>query len=807
MTAILFLRNRFRGSELPINLHFLKIIHLKINYTIAALFFMVTQLVLSQGEASNWYFGTNAGVSFNTGFPVALTNGALNTAEGCATISDSQGNLRFYTDGRSVFNRNHQAMPNGSQLQGNSSSTQSGLIVPHPGNPNLYYVFTLQSLAAPGGLRYSIVDINLDNGLGDVTSDKNVLLHDPTTEKITAVAHSNGIDVWVIAHRYNSNEFTSYLISTTGINNTPVISAVGNTVTVLSDVIGQMKASPDGTKLAVIYNESEILELLDFDPSTGMLSNPFQINSFGMNQGTNSSKIYGVEFSPRSRYLYVSESFDGIYQFDLINFNAIDVDNSKLFLGSSPSNSITGSNNSLQLATDGKIYVAQDGSAQLGVINAPDEAGLLASYSSNGANLNGRLSRLGLPPFIQSYFDLGFIAENVCLGDTTQFTANLSQAYSSLIWDFGDGTTSMLENPTHVYTTSGSFMVTLNVTEAMTGQVFTDSQTITIYETPVANPVADLVACDDNGDGIETFDLTTLNSALLNGQGPNGFLIEYFESMSDLTANTAIQNAQAYNNSSNNQQVIARISIAGSEDCFDITNFNLVVIESPQLFLEDEYFVCDNVPAIIDAGPSFDEYLWSTGETTSSISIDTPGNYDVKVTTIQGATRCDTTASFDVIATSIQITNVIVEDWTLDNNTITIEVTGIGDFEYSIDGITYQMSNTFTGLPIDEYTVFARDLDGCSTVSKDIIMLYYPRFFTPNGDNFNDFWQIINGRSEPNNRIYIYDRYGKLLKQISADGIGWDGTYNGAPLPSSDYWFVVERENGRIYKGHFALLR
>lgn len=334
---------------------------MRLPYIYLIVLFLTFNFLNGQGEASNWYFGENAGLTFNSGMPVALVNGNLNTAEGCAAISDSQGNLRFYTDGRSVYNRDHLVMPNGSQLQGNSSSTQSGLIVPHPGNQNLYYIFTLQSLAAPGGLRCSVVDMSLDNGLGEITTDKNILLHDPTTEKITAVSHSNGTDVWVIAHKYGSNEFTSYLVDINGININPIISAVGNNVTVLADTIGQMKASPDGTKVAVVYNESEILELLDFDATTGMLSNAFQINSFGTNMGTNSSKIYGVEFSPRSRFLYITETFEGVYQFDLINYNAVDVDNSKVFLGSQSSNTVTGSNNSLQLAQDGKIYVAQDG--------------------------------------------------------------------------------------------------------------------------------------------------------------------------------------------------------------------------------------------------------------------------------------------------------------------------------------------------------------------------------------------------------------------------------------------------------------
>lgn len=780
---------------------------MRLPYIYLIVLFFTFNFLNGQGEASNWYFGENAGLTFNSGMPVALVNGNLNTAEGCAAISDSQGNLRFYTDGRSVYNRDHLVMPNGSQLQGNSSSTQSGLIVPHPGNQNLYYIFTLQSLAAPGGLRYSVVDMSLDNGLGEITTDKNILLHDPTTEKITAVSHSNGTDVWVIAHKYGSNEFTSYLVDINGININPIISAVGNNVNVLADTIGQMKASPDGTKVAVVYNESEILELLDFDATTGMLSNAFQINSFGTNMGTNSSKIYGVEFSPRSRFLYITETFEGVYQFDLINYNAVDVDNSKVFLGSQSSNTVTGSNNSLQLAQDGKIYVAQDGYDRLGVINNPDELGSLANYSSNGVTLNNKISRLGLPPFVQSYFDIGFIVENVCVGDASQFTANLSQAYSSISWDFGDGSTSAIENPIHSYAIAGDYNVSLSVVEAVTGQLFIENRVITIYNTPIANSVNDLIQCDTDANGVETFDLTSQNASILNGQGPNGLRVDYFESTADLIADVPITNPINYTNTSLNQLVIARVSVVGSEDCFDTTTFHLQLLESPQLLLQPEYFLCDDQQLTVDAGSGFDNYLWSTGATSSGIVIDTPGSYSVTVSSIQGVTRCDTNYAFDVIATDVQITDVIVEDWTLNDNSIIVEVSGVGSFEYSIDGVNYQNSNVFNQLAIDEYTIYARDVTGCSTVSQNVVMLYHPRYFTPNGDGFHDYWQIINSRFEPNNEIYIYDRYGKLLKQISADAIGWDGTYNGVPLPSSDYWFIVKRENGKMYKGHFSLIR
>ena len=154
----------------------------------------------AQNEAAIWYFGFNAGLDFNSGAPVALTNGMLSTNEGCSTISNSNGQLLFYTDGIRVWDKSHNVMPNGTGLFGNPSSTQSGIIVPKPNNPNLYYIFTIDDEAGPNGLRYSEVDLTLNGGNGDVNANKNILLTTPTAEKISAIEHANGNDIWVITH-------------------------------------------------------------------------------------------------------------------------------------------------------------------------------------------------------------------------------------------------------------------------------------------------------------------------------------------------------------------------------------------------------------------------------------------------------------------------------------------------------------------------------------------------------------------------------------------------------------------------------
>ena len=122
-------------------------------------------LIFAQGQNNNWYFGLNAGITFNTNPPSALTNGQLNTFEGCAAISDNAGNLLFYTDGTTVYNKLHAIMTNGSALFGHLSSTQSAIIVPLPGSNTIYYIFTLDAFAGTHGVCYSIVDMTLILGL------------------------------------------------------------------------------------------------------------------------------------------------------------------------------------------------------------------------------------------------------------------------------------------------------------------------------------------------------------------------------------------------------------------------------------------------------------------------------------------------------------------------------------------------------------------------------------------------------------------------------------------------------------------
>jgi hypothetical protein len=231
----------------------------------------------SQKENNIWYFGRNAGVDFNSGAPVSLTNGALNTAEGAATICDKNGNLLFYTDGQTVYTRNHTAMTNGTGLLGHSSATQSAIIVPNPGNANRYYVFTVGSHDQYSGnpnppivLAWSEVDMTLNGGLGGVVAaTKNTQLEVGSTEKIAAIRHANKLFFWVIGQRRDDGNYRAFLVDCNGVN-PAVISNVGHGAIVSG--LGYLKVSHDGRKLAnAIWVGGNYI--CDFDRATGIVSN------------------------------------------------------------------------------------------------------------------------------------------------------------------------------------------------------------------------------------------------------------------------------------------------------------------------------------------------------------------------------------------------------------------------------------------------------------------------------------------------------------------------------------------------------
>ncbi len=1069
---------------------------------IKILLLLLPILAFPQGEASIWYFGNQAGISFASGSPVALTNGQLATSEGCAVLSNTAGTLMMYTDGQTIYNANHQIMINGSGLFGNWSSSQSATIVPKPGSNNLFYVFTLDSYAGVNGFRYSVVDMSLDGGLGAVTAEKNILVYTPSNEKLAVVKHANGSDYWIVTHGWNNNTFNSHLLTSSGLSALPVQSNIGTVIGGNTDnVWGCMKIAPNGSKLA-ICNALLNAQLFDFDISSGIVSNPITLY--------NTNGTYGVEFSPNSELLYVSVSDPAPYKIIQYDLNASDIVGSAYIHSQSDIFPWA-----LQTGPDGKIYIAEFSQTKLGVINNPNTIGVGCSVQYDAIDLAGKVCDLGLPTFITSYFYTPAIQlNNTCEGDAVSFSFNTNQTILSANWNFGDGTTSNAISPTHTYTTAGTFPITVTITTPQgTGS---NNRDVIIYPRPVLlNNTVTLKQCDDNNDGFSAFNLKeaentfvasttgltftyfenptdaqnnnvaasitnptvytnqivsndvvyvrvenvhgcfrvgTLNlnvsttsipssfqnvfticDDVLSGSNTDGIAtfnfssvtsqiqalypvgqlltIKYYKNQADaLAEQNAIADTSNYTNIGypNTQNIYVRVDSQVNNDClglghhitlnveripfienlvlnhcddnqdgifgFDTSNLQttllnglagvsitykdqngnplpsplpnpfvttsqtitaratnntttacydeatiqFIVDDLPEAFpitstlttvCDDEvnpisqdglfpfntstfqatilgsqtgmlvnYYdangaalpsplpnpfttttqtitaevinpinttckatlsipfivkptprinttgtelVCSNNPNFIktiDAGLedvstinnfSYQWFLDGTilsGQTNYSLVVNTEGSYKVVVTNAQ---NCSKTRTITVTASNIAtIENIVINDLS-DNNSILVNVSGLGDYEYSLDGENYQISNIFYNVSSGLYTVYVKDTNDCGIAEKDISLLGIPNYFTPNNDGYNDYWNI-NGVSTTYNAkttISIFDRYGKLIKEILPLSKGWDGTYNGKNAPSSDYWYVINLEDGRTFKGHFSLKR
>jgi gliding motility-associated-like protein len=566
----------------------------------------------AQNEAANWFFGQNAGIQFdNTGSLIGSVNGGqLSTLEGCTTISDTNGDLLFYTDGRLVYNRNHTLMPNGTGLFGDPSSTQSALVVPQPGSDTFYYIFTVDTTIGNGdpdfGFNYSIVDITLDGGLGDITA-KNVNLLQDSSEKITAVLKDCASQsIWVItlanlggiSAPYDT--YHAFEVSTTGVNTTSVKSTFPFPI---GDPRGQIKVSPDGKKF-VSANMGAGLFLYDFDSTTGVVSNKqnLSISSF-------SGASYGVEFSQNSKRLYVHSSNDEdatgppnmhqstLTQFDLeaanIQGSEFTIDQRQLYRGS------------LQLAADGKIYRALSanytiGLPALGVIENPNALGPAVFYTHNAVDLSPNVSTQGLPPFIQSFFnDQIDIIQNgisstelsLCIGE------NYTLAYQDIpgaVYTWMKGGVLLAESDFYLVVT-GPGVYTLNI-EFNNGacETFDGEAIVSYFEVPIANQPIDINLCgDEDNDGQETFDFTTKDVEVLIAQDPMTFEVKYFVSQDDAD-NNVNEIVGNYLNTSNPQEIFVRIQNIDYYGCFDTTSFNIEVFNTPTANPVADVEVCDD---------------------------------------------------------------------------------------------------------------------------------------------------------------------------------------------------------------------
>lgn len=595
---------------------------------LAYLVFLVFFVAYSQEEASNWYFGDNAGVRFNAdGSVISLADGRLATEEGCATISDENGNLLFYTDGITVYNKLHQAMPNANGLPsnilyGDPSSTQSGIIVPKPDDSNIYYIFTVDTSIGNGdpdrGFNYSIVDLTLNGGLGDVIpSSKNINLLQDSSEKISAVVKDcETKSVWVITFASANglpfevfNTFHAYEVSNTGVNTTPVSTTFNSLF--IDDPRGYLKFSPNGSKIA-LANSTSGLYLFDFDTETGVVSNSNAIDITYNNTTLKPQSAYGLEFSPNNNILYVStyynptrqefniasEQYGALLQYDItatdISASEFVLDNRQTYRGA------------LQLAPNGKIYRSlsntyNNGTPNLGVVNNPNEFGLITNYVHNAVTMNNN-SRQGLPPFITSFFSEKVdIIKNefsstylpLCIGEKFILEAD-NIAGATYTWKKDGILLSETDFDLEVVE-DGKYTVFIETVSLDCDNTLVGEALVEYFDVPIANQPNDIVVCDTDNDGNYNFDFSLYDNAILGAQNPDIYIVSYHSSQNDADLN---QNEiiSPYNNGATNpQEIFIRLGLKSNSTCYDTSkSFMIHVYNTPIANnVTNDLIVCD----------------------------------------------------------------------------------------------------------------------------------------------------------------------------------------------------------------------
>ncbi|MDD3722334.1 MAG: T9SS type B sorting domain-containing protein [Lutibacter sp.] len=603
---------------------------------IAILLLFCSLNVFAQGEANFWFFGENAGLNFNSGTPIPIT-GSLNTREGCSSFSDSNGNLLFYSDGTTVWNRLHTPMPNGTGLKGNASSTQSAMIIPKPGSTSIYYIFTVGAKVDGGefGFNYYTIDMNAAAGLGDVISgpiDLSAGKSELWTEKVAAVKGSECQTFWVVS--FAVNEFYAYKVSSTGVSSSPKKSIVSFSAT---DRRGYLKISPDGSKIAIAHMSNTINNqstpgsflLYDFNNLTGEVSNQ---RNLPLTSPTN--KPYGVEFSSNSEKVYVSASndfyskvyseennpsnhFSTLYQFDLSSSAIADITASRKIIDSQ--NLFRGG---LQLGPDQKIYRAlsktyNTGIPFLGVIDNPENDGLACNYKHIEISLNGANSTQGLPPFIASIFSqieisttddkgIKLILNNqtidLCDGSNFDVFPEPLSGTATYKWYFNNASTPFsntanLSFKNLTLAEDGLYSLVVIQTD-ICGIIKTlkGEFSIAIHNPPNINTSFELKQCDEDGvaDGFTDFNLNEANDFLTIGD--TSLKVTYFLNYNDADSNVHKINASPF---SNKTQTFVFARIENQYGCHKVAQINLVVSTTK---LPSDFLLtithCDDDPSI-----------------------------------------------------------------------------------------------------------------------------------------------------------------------------------------------------------------
>ncbi len=704
-----------------------------------------------QNQNNRWHFGNNAGLNFSSGNPVSFITSAMVSIEGCASVSDpSTGNLLFYSNGQVCWDASNNPMPNGNGLLGgpNTSASQGVLIVPYPNNPSQYFLFTVDETGnnSLNGFRYSLVDMTLNNGLGDILpAQKNILIQNNTSERLAVAKKADGKGFWIIIHERANSLFQVYEITETGLNPTPVTSNVGLVHSIIpqangDETMGCMKFNHQYNKIAVALYGGNTIQVLDFDNCSGIVSNPISLSTL--------DNPYGIEFSPDDSRLYFSLYYNAGFQGAVYQANmlapSIPASVSLIGISSSFNNQCVGS---LETGPDGKIYVAINSESWLSAITQPNNLGAACGFVDQAITLLPiglfpTTSLFGLPQQVPILDSLAFennsiLAENFCYLDSTLFQILGNQNFTSIRWDFGDpgsgaNNTAQTNNPSHQFSSAGTY--TINAT------------LYTLCDTTSVNLSIEIINCPNTCDGQITFTDTCLENGTL-------FQIQTTDTLLSVTWNFGDPTSGNNNNASG----FSANHLFSNPGVYTVLANVSATCGNYQTTVQIEVVNCNNNctgllvadTACVDFESSFQiqslspisAIQWNFGDTASGLN---------------------------------NTSNALIPTHSFSDSG-TFLITAIVSFACGTDTLYEQINIE----PCDS-TAFAESCE-----------IYIPNAFTPNKKGLNELFKTASICQFEQFEFRIFNRWGELLFKTENPMEGWDGTYKKVECPLGIYAYSL----------------
>jgi gliding motility-associated-like protein len=631
-------------------------------FNILILLILSYNISFAQKESNIWYFGYDAGITFSTTPPTILTDGKMNAMQGCATICDSNGNLLFYTNGVTVRNKIHSIMDNGDGLNGGRSSSQSSIIVPKPGCKTIYYIFTTDEIGymwSTKGLQYSEVDISMNGGLGKVIR-KNIILIQPSSEKLTVASHKNNKDFWVITYGYKNNNFYCFLVTSAGVDSIPVISSRSGPIDNL-DLFGYIKTSNDNKKLALVCLSG--LELFVFDNNSGKIFNKQVIDTNSTDTTYLSNPFYAVEFSASCNKLYATR-WNSSYQYNLLS---CDIPRSRKLIYSNKRNYC-----GLQIGLDDNIYLSNSGSHYLNIIKNADAD---SCSLKDSIFLGGKICQFDLPNFVPSFIikekppvaSIRVSDTIICQGEKISLSLKdtCNKSISSQKWYIDGILFDTLKSTNYLFNNFGNFKISVVVFK----DTLSDTAELVVHVNPVKQIVVNPKICQNDTFSIGFHHYTntgTYYDTLITFKGCDSIITTHLNvyPIEKINLNPVICEGDTFSVgfSKYTNAGLYTDSLKTYFGCDSIVKTYIQVNKSKNIFIPTDTVVCfENVTQLLlDAGLAL-EYLWYPSmETGRYLVVNTEGKYSLEIKDSIGCKSFDSIKVISICKMTIFVPNAFV---------------------------------------------------------------------------------------------------------------------------------------------------